>query len=99
MQININGINYSVIQESNKFDPSAMGRCNEKQAEIYIAKDMKPDVKSNTLLHELFHVFFRASALGEKSTEEEIVEALSNQLFSCMMHNKDFFIKMVVEEL
>lgn len=98
MKILINGIEYTIILQDANFNPDSMGRVNEKQAKIYIDKDMATDVKNNTILHELFHVLYRACGLNEHSTEENIIEALSNQLFSVMMNNKDFFIKLIIEE-
>lgn len=98
MKLLINGVEYTIILQDTNFNPTAMGRCDEKHAKILIDKDMAIDVKNNTILHELFHVFYGACGLNEHSTEENIIEALSNQMFSAMMNNKDFFIKLITGE-
>lgn len=98
MKLLINGIEYTIQEEKSSFSPSSMGRTDIKQAKIFIDESMNLDVKNNTILHELFHIFYSASGLSEKSSEEEIVEALSNQLFSAMQNNKDLFIKMTINE-
>lgn len=98
MLININGIAYTIQEEKSSFSPTSMGRVDKKEAKIFIDESMNLDVKNNTILHELFHIFYDVSGLSEKSSEEEIVEAMSNQLFAAMMHNKDFFIKLIINE-
>ena len=96
--ININGIQYEICFENADFSPGAMGRTNMKTGKILLDTSMKTDIKNNTLLHELFHIFYNSCALGENATEEEIVEALSNQMFAAMQNNKDFFIKLLISE-
>ena len=96
--ININGIDYKICFENANFSPEVMGRTDIKQAKIFIDASMNLDVKNNTILHELFHIFYNSCGLNEKSTEEEIIEAMSNQMFSAMQNNKDLFIKMIINE-
>ena len=96
--ININGIDYEICFENADFSPGAMGRTDIKTGKILIDASMKTDIKNNTLLHEIFHIFYNSCGLSEKSTEEEIVEAMSNQMFSAMQNNKDLFIKMIINE-
>ncbi len=98
MSIIVNGINYKIQEEKSSFSPSSMGRTDIKQAKIFIDDSLNLDVKNNTILHELFHIFYNASGLSEKSSEEEIVEAMSNQMFAAIMANKDFFIKLIINE-
>ena len=96
--IKINGIDYEICFENDDFSPGAMGRTDIKTGKILIDASMKTDIKNNTLLHEIFHIFYNSCGLSEKSTEEEIVEAMSNQMFSAMQNNKDLFIKMIINE-
>lgn len=96
--LNINGIDYEICLENADFSPGAMGRTNMKTGKILLDTSMKTDIKNNTLIHEMFHIFYNSCGLSERSTEEEIVEAMSNQMYAAMQNNKDFFIKLIINE-
>ena len=85
MRLEINGINYEIIEVENDSDNLKIedklcwGTCRYDIQKIYLAKDMTLGKKKQTLSHELTHAFLYEYLLGykEKYSNEEVCEFLS----------------------
>lgn len=102
MVVNICGIPHTVIEKEDSFalDYIHFGEINYSKAEIYINKDMSPEVKSETICHEMVHGILTHLGYTELSDDERFVQALSNAIYQgfeisdmepSMIANEDLF--------
>lgn len=55
----------------------ADGLCDKRNAIIRIRDDLEPQLKAETLIHELKHAAWDMAALGDRATEEAAITSLS----------------------
>lgn len=71
---------YKIIDvEDNQFSNSSMGRSNTRTGEILISSKMPPDIREETILHEVIHIL--SDTLGIDLSENQVL-ALSSGLYA-----------------
>ena len=82
MKVNICGILYKVIKCKDNFDVDAhFGQIDYKQATIRINADMSESVQKEALYHEIVHGMLVHIGHGDKSEDEQFVQALGNAIY------------------
>ena len=89
--VKINGLNYEIVEEgngahcnmlddSNYMDErgSMMGTCDNVHGKIYIHRDLEPERKKRTLIHELTHAIIDANGLNRDFSEENVCDFVEN---------------------
>lgn len=88
MTVNICGIPYQVVEAEDCFDVDAhFGQIDYKHATIRINKDLTPEIKNETLCHEIMHGILVHLGYSEQSQDEQFIQALGNAL------NQGFVVK------
>lgn len=67
------------------------GWCDHLRNTIFVDEDSPPLEVVDTLIHELLHVCWRATALPEEAKEESVCGRLSSSLLAAWMDNPDLF--------
>lgn len=67
--------------ESNTRADTYMGRCDPKMATITINKDMPPEMKESSLIHEWLHGVLTCVGMQEYSDNEILISFLENELY------------------
>lgn len=82
MKVNICGIPYQVEEATDLFNSEGIhfGQIDYLNAKILINKDATPEIKKETLCHEIIHAIFANIGKQELSMDEELVQALGNAI-------------------
>lgn len=94
-QLKVSNINQSVHYVDGQYCTNNMGRWEELQSKIFINDAMTDEVKFQTILHEICHVFFRFSSLKDGDDEERIVNGISVQLYDFIINNREFIVDLI----
>ena len=94
-QLNINNIKQNVHYFDGQYCSSNMGKWEELQSKIFISDSLTDEVKFQTILHEVCHVFFKNSGLRDGDDEERIVQGLSVQLYDFIINNREFIVDLI----
>ena len=90
MTVNICGIPYKVIECKDNFDVDAhFGQIDYKKATIRINSDMTEEVKNEALFHEIVHGLLVHIGHGDKSEDEQFVQALGNAIYQTFEIRKE----------
>lgn len=78
MKISILGIPYKIIETEQTFEVGGInfGEVDYKKCEILINKNMTPEMKKQTLCHEIMHVIFLHLGMNDLCNDEQLVQAL-----------------------
>lgn len=82
-----------VIREKNSVEMNELGLCHTDIHEIWISSSCTPEVKRNTLLHEVLHAL---SYVGQLRMSERQVDVLATLLIAMTRDNPelvDYFFK------
>lgn len=92
---NVSGINQTVEYVNGPYAGNNMGMWIEKESKIFISDELKDEVKFQTILHELCHVFFKYASLKDGDDEERIVSGMSVQFYDFLVKNKEFVVDLI----
>lgn len=82
MIVNICGIPHKVIECEDNFNGDThFGQITYKDCEIRINKDMPPEIKGETLCHEMVHGMLIHMGYDELSNDEKFVQAMGNAIY------------------
>lgn len=82
MIVNICGIAHKVIEVEDYFDSDIhLGQIDYKRAEIRINKNASPDIKKETICHEMLHGILVHIGRDDLSQDESFVTALANAIY------------------
>lgn len=82
MKVNICGVPHIVREVEHKFDIDLhLGQINYKEAEILINQDSHPEVKKETLCHEMIHGILNHLGYQDMANDEQLVQALGNAIY------------------
>ena len=82
MRVNICGILHDVVELPDHFDVDAhFGQVDYKDAVIKVNKDLNPEIKKETICHEMLHGMLVHLGYHEQSQDEQFVNALSNAIY------------------
>lgn len=89
MTIKIYGITYNIkIVESNSRIDDTMGRVDSKTGEITLSKEMLPEIKFKTLIHEIIETINEENELGLKHPQiQSIAVGFTNVLLENNIYN------------
>ena len=88
MIVNICGIPYTVIECKDNFDVDAhFGQIDYKKALIRINEGLIPEIKSESLCHEIVHGILVHLGYSEQTQDEQFVQALGNAI------NQSFIVR------
>ena len=93
MKVNICGIMHNVIEKSQNFGAGSthFGEIDYGKCEIMINEEMDPQVKQETICHEILHGMLVHIGREDLSADEQFVTALANAI------NQGFTVKDVEE--
>lgn len=91
--VKIGGVVYNVYEAESVSDDEniLLGEVDYHKATIYINEDNHPDMKEQTLLHEMIHVILRMMGKGDLNEDEYFVDALAYNLHQVLKENKIHF--------
>lgn len=77
------GIPHKVVEVDDVFDAGCdhFGQIDYKTATIKINKDLTPELKEQTLCHEIIHGILTHLGDGEKSQDEHFVQILASEIW------------------
>lgn len=80
--VNICGIKYEIVECEDTFNTDTIhfGQIEFKDAIIKINKDMNPQIKNETLCHEITHGILVHIGRSDLSDDENLVQALGNAI-------------------
>jgi hypothetical protein len=65
------------------------GECDKEKGDIFYAPGQKPDLRLNTIIHELLHGAWEVGGLEDSDTEERVVTILANQISGMLQDNPE----------
>ena len=88
-KVEICGIPYLVVEKEDVFDATAAhyGQVDFLNCVITINKNMAPELKNQTVCHEMVHAILTNLGYSEQSDDEQFVQALASAI------NQSFVIK------
>ena len=83
MTVNICGILHEVIECNDSFsgDVTHFGEIIYKDCKIKINKEMAPEAKEETIIHEMIHGILVHLGYTEQSEDETFVQGLANAIY------------------
>lgn len=87
IRIRIAGVDYEVVEFDSRLNRNLMGEEVYAESKIYIADNLPPDKKRETLLHEIMHIIYQNCYLQPGDEEERVVSALSTGLYQVLADN------------
>ena len=75
------GIPHKVVEVDDVFDAGHFGQIEYKTATIKITKDLTPELKEQTLCHEIVHGILTHLGDEEKSQDEHFVQILASEIW------------------
>lgn len=93
MIINICGLPHKIIEVEETFGDGHCGEINYKKLEIRINKDLAPEMKTQTLYHEIIHGILTYGGYDDLSVDEKLVQNLAmniNQIFRLKQEGVNF---------
>lgn len=94
-QLKINSITQTVNYFDGQYCTNNMGKWEELKSQIFISDSLTDEVKFQTIIHELCHVFFRNSGLRDGDDEERIVQGMSVQMYDFIINNREFIVDLI----
>jgi len=67
---------------------NGMGRCEQKQARIFLCAGLPVDVTNSTNLHEVIHMVLDMNGFSDHANQEQLVSVLGSSLFAWMRDNR-----------
>jgi hypothetical protein len=72
-------------------DSATLGQIDYWQQEIKLVSGLKPELKEQTLLHEVIHGILQALGLNFEDENEKIVQSMASALHQFVVDNKSLF--------
>lgn len=88
-KVRIGYLEFTIKEFPEGFGLRLDGETNFTRQTIHIDQNNSPEVRANTLLHEIMHVCWSMAALNDEDKEERIVTALANGLSQVIRDNPD----------
>lgn len=91
--IQIGVLSYDIVQGKALRDVSEewqLGEINYGEAKIHLDDDLTPQVRKQTLMHEIVHGMLNEIGHEEARDDEGLVNGLANQLIMLLQNNPDF---------
>lgn len=86
LDIKIGPYNWVYSDEEDLKEEKCLGTSDYDNLTICITKDIRPQIKKVTIIHELIHSFFSSSGFHPKE-EENICDTLANQIVLFLKQN------------
>lgn len=80
--VNVCGIYYKVIEKEDNFTADEyFGSVDHVKSEIIINKNLEPQAKTETVIHEMVHAMLMHIGCEDLKNDEKFVQALANAIY------------------
>lgn len=90
MRVYICGVPHEVIECDDKFNSEVhLGMIDFQMARIFINREMSPEMKDETLCHEILHGILTHIGREDLSEQEEFVTVMGNAIYQTFSIKKE----------